>query len=351
MKRVQKKVIAGMEKCYAIAPLFYREKKHLLVASERSGGCVLFDSEGRQETILWREPGGTMSMMQVPGTDGWFLAVQKFYSPDDAEESELVLAIPGEDGVWERRTFLKLPFLHRFDILFRNGTYYLIACTIKSGCSHEGDWSKPGKVYGGVLPKDLREWRDGCIELTVLAEKMTQNHGYSKIVTDGVEKALVSAGEGVFLFTPPRSQGKAWEWEQILDIPASDAVLVDLDGDGGPELGVIHPFHGDKVSIFKKEKGRYAECYTCEEKMEFSHAIFGGTLWGQPSMLIGSRMGKQVLAVFWYNKKTKRYQKQVLDEGCGAANVFYDPAWNERMLIAANREKDEVAMYLLEEEK
>ena len=69
-----------LDRCYSIAPLHYQGKDHILVAAEKVNKCILFDLDGNPEETVWEEPGGTMSMVQVPGTDGWFLATHQFYT-------------------------------------------------------------------------------------------------------------------------------------------------------------------------------------------------------------------------------------------------------------------------------
>ena len=61
---------------------------------------------------------------------------------------------PGESG-WSVRTAAKLPFVHRFDIITRDGISYVIACTLKSGHEYKEDWRSPGKVYVCRLPENI----------------------------------------------------------------------------------------------------------------------------------------------------------------------------------------------------
>ena len=262
--KINKKIISNLTKCYSIAPLHYKGKDFFLVAAEKTDRCILFDLEGNEVDTIWEQPGGVMSMVQVPGSDGVFLATHRFYSPNDSKEASIVLVRPPKEKEkqWSVETLVSLPHVHRFDIIERNGIHYLIACTLKSGHEYKDDWSSPGKVYGAVLPENLGETgEEHALELFVIKDQMLKNHGYYRVRENGYDTSVISSENGIFRFIPPEKAGGEWKTETLLTIPASDAVLVDLDEDGEEELAVIAPFHGDQIKIYKraKETGNF-EC-------------------------------------------------------------------------------------------
>lgn len=343
---IEKKVLANLSKCYSIAPLKYNNKDHILVAAEKVDRCILFDIEGNKVDTVWSEPGGVMSMIQVPNTNGQFLATHKFYSPNDSKEAKIIIATPLEKGKWEIRTLVDLPHVHRFDIINRNGVNYLIACTLKSGHEYKEDWSMPGKVYYAVLPDDLSQFNENNqLQLKVVKDNMLKNHGYYKVVENGINFAVISCEEGVFKFLPPKTKEDDWEIEKLIDLPTSDAVLIDIDEDGENELVTIAPFHGEKITIFKKENGQFKEVYKYNRETPFLHSIYGGEVCGKPAVIIGNRQGERNIILFTYNKEKTCYDAQIIDEDCGSANVYHYIKDNKDYLISTNREIDEIAMY------
>lgn len=346
--KVEKKVISNLTKCYSIAPLHYNDQDYFLVAAEKVDRCILFDLDGNEVDTVWSEPGGVMTMVQVPGSNGQFLATHKFYSPNDSKEAKIVVVTPVSKGNWEVRTLADLPHVHRFDIVKRNGVSYLIACALKSGHEFKDDWNHPGKVYAAVLPDDLSAFdADHQLELKVIKDGMLKNHGYYKVAEKDYDTSVISADNGVFQFVPPENPDGEWEIRTLLTTPGSDAVLVDLDEDGEKELAVLSPFHGEKISVYKRIDGAFKKVYDYEKPAEFTHAIYGGELCKGHGLIIGHRKGERNLIVFTYNKESGEYEAEVIDRDCGPANVFRYVKDGKDMLVSANREIDEVALYTL----
>lgn len=347
--KIEKKVISNLTKCYSIAPLTYKGEKHFLVAAEKVDKCLLFDENGNQKDVVWEEPGGVMTMVQVPETDGQFLATHKFYSPNDSKEAKIVCVTPDGEGNWEVKTLVDLPFVHRFDILTRNGVQYLIACALKSDHEYKEDWRFPGKVFAAVLPKDLSAFNEeNQLELTVLKDNMLKNHGYYRVEDEGVQTGIVSCDNGVFQFVPPADENGEWEIKTLTTDAASDGVLVDFDGDGEKELAILAPFHGDTVRFYKKQDGEFKPVYEFEEKRDFLHSIYGGDLCGTPVLITGHRKAERDLMMFYYDAEEKTYKMDYIDKDCGSANVYHYVKDGKDMLVSTNREIDEVALYTIE---
>ena len=346
--KVEKKKISDLTLCYWVTTLQYQGKRHLLVASEKAYSCLLFDENGNFVDEVWKEPGGTMTAVQLPEVDGTFLATHRMYSPNDNKQASIVLCWH-EDGEWKVKTLLDLPGVHRFDVLRRNGVNYLIACTLKSDYEYKDDWRFPGKVWACPLPENLKELpEDYRLPAVAIREGLLKNHGYSRNEKDGVPVSIVTSEEGVFRFTPPASPEEEWTVETLLEEPTSDALLLDFDGDGEKEMLTLSPFHGDTLKVFKKIDGEYRKVFEYEKKIEFAHAICAAEMKGKPFAVIGYRKGDRDLLAVKYEDGD--YCVEILDHDVGPANALSFQLDGTTRVLSANREINEVAYYILSED-
>ncbi|MBQ6322403.1 MAG: hypothetical protein IJI24_05980 [Lachnospiraceae bacterium] len=353
--KVEKKVLANLNKCYSISELTHDGKHCFLVAAEKSDPCYLFSEEGEKLETVWEGPGGVMTMTPVPGTESQFLATSLFYSPNDSLRAKIVIVTRKGKDDWEMRTLCFAPFVHRFGILNSGGTNYLIVCCLKTGHEYKNDWRYPGACYGAVLPKDLSVYNDdNPLELELITDGMLKNHGFCKISHGGHDAALVGCEEGTFIFDPPAVKGAEWTVTQVLDIPSSDSVLIDFDGDGKLELGVISPFHGSSLTIYHlDEHDNYVPQWKYSAPgadTEFLHATWACEILGKPTWVVGWRKGtKDTIAITW-DKEEGNYKTEFIDRNTGCANAMhFVNAKGEDVVIATNREIDEVAMYIITE--
>lgn len=338
--RYEKQIIDRIEVCYALTKLVKDGRDVLVAAAEKRAPCRLYELDGACIGQIWDSPGGIMTMVPVPGGNGTFLSTQAFFSPDESTEARIVCAKEREDG-WTLTKVRDIPHIHRFDIIPKHGINYVIACTLKSGHEYPSDWRSPGRIWTGVLPDDPEH----PLELTVFQDGLTRNHGYTRYERDGEISCVISCDEGVFLVSPPEEPDQPWRMERLLDSPASDAVLIDLDGDGQAELLTLSPFHGDTLAIWHRGPNGYQKVYEHPEKLPFLHAITAGTVYGRPVVFVGHRGGAMRLLGFWYDRARGTYCTDVLDEHAGTANCMLFERSGHPALLAANRELDQVAIY------
>ncbi len=345
--KATKRVIGNLEKCYALGTFRYDGVDHIVAAAEKTNPCYSFTLQGELCDTIWEGPGGVMTVTQVPGQP-ILMATQKFYSPNDSAAAKIVY-YRKIDGIWECELLCELPFVHRFGVLERAGRYYLIACTLKSAHAFKNDWTCPGRVWVAPFPEDITQYNaENPLKLTPLMSGLYKNHGF-EICREGADSfAVIACENGVYKFTPPAEPDGEWSWEQLLDTPSSDILYLDFDGDGERELLVLSPFHGDTLTVHKKIDGKFTEVYRHAKRLPFLHAIWGAEIGGRVYGFIGNREeDRDLFAIYWDGKG---YTYDMLDQGAGAANVLHFRTDGKDMLLAANRETDEVAVYTLNAE-
>lgn len=345
--RVSKNVIANMELAYAVGMFSGEDRDSFLVGVEKHGPIERFALDGSHIEQVAEGPGGVMTICQVPGRSDQFLATYQFFSPNcGGDEAKIVSYTRADDG-WKMRVVCDLPYVHRFGLLEgKDGSLWMLACTIKSACEYKDDWRFPGKVYGARIERSFEEYNEGNqLPLEILADDQLRNHGFW--TAPDRSYALVSTDQGVFRFAPPAQADAKWASEQLLDEATSDICLVDFDGDGEDEMLTLSPFHGELLSVYKRDaEGRFQLAWRDEQERPFLHAIWGGAIEGKPCAIVGNRKGGRDLLLVSYDGSG--YAVEALDHDRGPANCWVFADGDRTRIIACNRETDEVALYTIE---
>ncbi|MDJ0292608.1 hypothetical protein QLH48_19615, partial [Bacillus safensis] len=177
------------------------------------------------------------------------------------------------------------------------------------------------------------------IELKVIKEGLTKNHGYCRAYHNGKMVGLVTSQEGVFRVTPPQSDDEEWTIEKIMDRPTSDVAVVDIDEDGEDELVTIEEFHGKHFRINKKYGDEYKIIYEYPKEMDFGHVVWGGKLRGVPNIIGGyRRCDKDLFYIQCTDKEKLEFETVVIESGVGPSNVAVLNEDDRDIIISANRE-------------
>jgi hypothetical protein len=277
--KIEKRKLALLGGVYACNSIEVDGQTRFPLASEQKGRCLAWRGPDYAEChTVWDGPEGTTSIVPIPGANGEFIAVQKFYRFHDWEEAKVVPVRPLEDGTYRVTDILHLPYIHRFDLLTVGSRHYFIAGTLATTKTAIDDWSDPGKIWVG-------EYKCvGPLSLSVLKDGITQNHGYSRLVQDGVMRGLITGREGAFTVTPPQCPEDEWAVEQFMNWPISDIAAIDIDGDGELEFATIEPFHGKYFRVYKKRGGVFEKIFEPPEVTEFHH-VQAGRKAGHPRRL------------------------------------------------------------------
>ena len=339
--KLDKIILDKIPRCYCTSYANVMGELTLLLASEAIGGaCYAYSGErfSHRETV-WHDSGGTMSIVEIPGKPGEFLAVQNFFPGFKAENAKIVWCRRDTEAGWLIRDYITLPYVHRFDLLESGGTVWIVACTLCGSKKDRNDWSDPGKVFAGRLS----ESPDMPVDLIVIAEGLTHNHGYFRANIDGRSAGLIASDGGIMAVIPPVTHGDGWTMYALLNTPASDVALFDINGDGVDELLTIEPFHGNIVRVYEWIKQEYQPVYDLPYPVDFAHALWAGKLCGEPCALIGVRkMGCELFRLSYSNGE---YHTEILESGCGPSNVTVAYGNDCDYIISANHTRSEAAVY------
>lgn len=343
--KIEKIKLEDMTRCYAVGILDNSHSTRVIFASEDPGHtCYSYNvKDFNDKELVWDGSGGTMSIVQIPNHCDGFLAVQEFYLSVSPSLSKIVYCHKINDK-WQIDDLLYLPYVHRFDIISKNRVNYLICATVAETKDYKEDWTKPGSIYVGAIPKNLSEG----INLKCIKDGCYRNHGYWRGNNHGEQCGFFASDQGVLCITPPSIIEGNWNIEKVLDGQISEIALVDIDNDGDDEMITIEPFHGDRIKIYKKRLGVFNEVYVYPYKINFAHALVGAKICGKNSFIGGVRRENSELFIIQYHDG--KYIEKIIDTGVGPANIRVINQDGYDLIISANHTKNEAAVYIVTED-
>ncbi|ERK44900.1 hypothetical protein FC61_GL001374 [Levilactobacillus brevis ATCC 14869 = DSM 20054] len=322
-----------LDHCYAIMRLKHADQDFLVVASEEKQPCYAYDlNNDYARTVVWPDVGGTMTMVQIPGTLN-FLATQRFYPGFNSATCRIVKETFNGRG-WDQTIVGDFPYVHRFDLLTKpnEAGYWYVGCTIANSKKDIDDWSDPGKVWVG----DYDDSQEQVSNLRALDFRLTKNHGYKRM--DGY--ALITGVQGIFKLVPPAATHD-WQLLQLSTTETSDIFSADINQDGQPEYLTIEGFHGPYLRI---SDHNFKTITKSAADTPFGHAIWGGRLGDRDYFIFGWRSGKQDLELI----TSDHLATQLIDEQVGPSNVTVYEKDGQTYLLSANREANQVAVYAID---
>lgn len=322
-----------LDHCYAIMRLKAENRDFIVVASEENQACYAYDLDHNyQKNTIWPDVGGTMTMVQIPGTLN-FLATQRFYPGFNSAKCRIVKeTFNGTD--WDQTVIGDFPYVHRFDIIEREeaGSYWYLGCSIANSKKNSDDWSDPGKIWVGVYEDSTNTITD----IKELPIRITKNHGYRRIGN----YSLITGVEGIFKLDYPL-EGKDWQITKLSDIETSDLAVADINQDGKNEYLAIEGFHGSHLRIYDEDFKTMAQSKT---ETPFGHAIWGGRIGTRDYFIFGWRDGSKDLELI----TDAQFTNQTIAKQVGPSNVTIFEKNQKQYLLSANREANEVAIYVIQ---
>lgn len=328
----------NLPSCYAVARLHDGEHDYLLVASEVEEACLAYDvNKDFARTLVWPDVGGTMSIIQIPGSMD-FLATQRFYPGFDAKECRIVRGKFLGQGQWEIEEVAAFPYLHRFDLIEKAGKILFVGCTIANSKAFVEDWSDDGKIFAGQFDPET-----SSLTYEELALRLKKNHGYYEVHDQ--DYSLITAVEGIFRLDYPQEDG-TWTLTQLFEEETSDIVQLDLDGDGKVENFLIQDFHGERFRVLSEDFSE--ELFAYPEATPFGHALWAGSLLGEKVVLFGFRAGKKNFVAF--SHKNGEFQEEMVEAGVASSNCLAFEKDGRAYVFSANNGQHRVTLYQVKKE-
>lgn len=344
MKINKQVLIENMPGLYAVGRTTLDDEPYYIASSEAPDGpVVVIHAETKEIHPIHGGKGGVMGI--IPSVKkNTLLSIEEFYLGFNAPHSKIIeIALEERDGKWDavsRKQVAEVPYLHRIGLLKEPDGYYIAAGKLCRKKDFTDDWSS-----GGLLEMIAYDG-ENVIGREDLTEPIFKHH--AMLVEPSSDGDILYYGgiEGTFCTV---RRNDSWETVRMLDVPTSEIVYTDLDGDGKRELAIVEEFHGDKAVVFKETENGYERIF--EYPMKLGHVLYGGQVAGRTALIAGSREGKRDLTVFYFDNidgKCALTEQVTLEEGGGPSQIAVRDLGACTEILAANYARGELALYTVE---
>lgn len=336
MIEIKKKVLFELPSVYTADVFEYNASLYIGAGPEKNGVVILHNLDNNSVEYIEPVPGGTMSLLPVPGKPDTFISVMGLFPPFIGYEGGIYLH--KKEGIsWTTKRVLHIPFAHRCDILTINGDNYLFSACVSKNKQNVEDWSEPGQLYVTDLSKEV--W-----EKELVIDNLWKNHGMLKYSSGAFpplqsktthDILFISGVEGVFALYMEEGIFKN---ERIFNHEVSEFAFLNMDG--SLYMATIEPFHGNSFNIYCY-KSSWQKVF--DSSLEFGHGLSAGFFHGKPSVAVGNRRGSMALELIQFESGV--FRKYVLDEQVAPTQTKFFVFHNTEYLLSANQNKNEVTIY------
>jgi len=350
--KVTKRTVASLERVYSIAVVPGRKVAGwpaFLAGSESDGPLLFFEPPEYKAVEIADKPGGFISLWAFEQNGSNYVVASTDFKPGFKAENCRVIVYPlDETGKGQCFEVGRMPYTHRVAVLDLDGQKCLLGSTLCSAKAFKQDWTQPGGIHLAVIPEQLTTQ---C-QFRQIVTGLNKNHGMDFAQLEKTDRGglLLSAMEGLFFMKIPASLEGQWQVETIAEGEHSDAFAYDWDGTGFARIFAISPFHGNRVTVYRREQTGWSATVITDD-LCMGHVLWAGELLGRPGLLVGGRDGRKELRLYRKNgPQGEEFSHEILDEGIGPTQIaVVNRRENSAGLIVAAHGVNEVRIYSLTE--
>ncbi len=346
--KVTKRTLASIDRVYSIAPVWAQQVKGwpaFLAGSEGDGPLLYFAPPDYKPVEIADSPGGFISLWAFQQDGANYVVASTDFKPGFKAENCRIIVYPLDESRKNAGFEVGLlPFTHRVAVLQLDGRNFFLGSTLCSAKAFKQDWTQPGGIHLAAIPRQLTSnW-----QFRQIVGGLNKNHGMDFARLGDTDRGgyLLSAMEGLFYMKIPADPNDDWQLETIAQGEHSDGFAYDWDGSGVPQVFAISPFHGNKVTVYRRGQAGWSGQLITDD-IQMGHVLWAGELLGRPALLVGGRQGRKELRLYRKGGADgKQLSYEIIDEGIAPTQIaVVDQGRDAAGLIVSAHGVNEVRIY------